>query len=45
MAASFVECCATFDAGHATTLDVTADLLDLRKRVLSESSFGSMEGA
>lgn len=45
VAASFVECCATFDARLVTTLDVTSEFLDLRKRVLGEYGFGSREGA
>ncbi|MGO4813801.1 hypothetical protein AB4156_30130 [Cupriavidus sp. 2MCAB6] len=41
MAASFVECCATFDARLACTVDVTADFLDLRRRMVGEGSDGS----
>ena len=36
MAASFIECCATFDARLATTLDVTAELLELQRRMLGK---------
>jgi len=42
MAASFVECCAAFDARLACTADVTADLLDLRRRMVGEGSVGSL---
>lgn len=34
MPASFVECCASFDARLATTRDVTVDLLKLRDRAV-----------
>lgn len=34
MAASFVECCAIFDARLACTVDITMQLLDLRRRMM-----------
>lgn len=39
MAASFVECCAIFDARLACTVDITADLMDLRRRMMGGGSF------
>ncbi|WP_147298447.1 hypothetical protein [Cupriavidus taiwanensis] len=40
-AASFVECCATFDARLACTVDVTVELLDLRRRMVGDGSVDS----
>ncbi len=37
-AASFVECCATFDARLACTVDITTELLDLRGSAVGDGT-------